>query len=62
MASFDEVVSAVKIVREFAGNPTVGVVKELLDDLEASVATKPTETKTSTSTKEVRVVDVEETR
>lgn len=59
MATKDEVVSAVKIVREFAGNPTVGVVKELLDNLEASVSVKTEKTSTA---KELRVVDVEETR
>lgn len=59
MASFDEVTSAVKIVREFAGNPTIGVVKELLDDLEASVSPKTEKVSTA---KEVRVVDIEETR
>ena len=56
MASKDEVLSAVQIVREFAGNPSVGVVAELLKDLEDSV------TKKVSTPAEVRVVDVKETR
>jgi hypothetical protein len=59
MATKDEILSAVQIVREFADNPTVGVVKELLDDLEASVSVKTEKVSTA---KEVRVVDIEETR
>lgn len=47
MATKDEVLSAVAIVREFAGNPDVGVVKDLLDSLADSV-NKPVTTKTST--------------
>ena len=47
MATKDEVVSAVAIVRDFAGNPSVGPVKEILDALEESV-TKPVTTKSST--------------
>jgi hypothetical protein len=51
MASQDEILKAVAIVREFAGNPDSGVVADLLRDLE-----------TSTPAKEVRVVETKETR
>lgn len=47
MATKDEILSAVGIVRDFAGTPDVGVVKDLLDALEAS-ATAPVTTKSST--------------
>jgi hypothetical protein len=62
MATRDEILSAVQIVREFAGDPTVGVVAELLKDLVASTEEEVTTKKTSASTKEVRVADIEETR
>jgi hypothetical protein len=51
MPTKDEILNAVKIVDEFAGNPDSGVVADLLRDLKASVPTK-----------EVRVTDVKETR
>lgn len=57
MATKDEVLSAVKIVREFAGDPVVGVIADLLNDLESSVTEK-----ISTPPKEVRVVEPKETR
>lgn len=53
MASHEEIKAAVKIVGDFAGNPDVGVIAELLKALEASA---------STPTKEVRVVEPKETR
>jgi hypothetical protein len=53
MATKEEIVSAVEIVREFAGNPEVGVVAELLQALLDSVATP---------VKETRVVEPKETR
>ena len=58
MATRDEILSAVEVVKDFAGNPDVGVIAELLRDLAATAE----ETKTSTATKEVRVVDAKETR
>ena len=51
MATKDEIIAAVKIVRDFAGNPDSGIVAQLLNDLEASAPAN-----------EVRVVDVKETR
>ena len=53
MATREEIASAVKIVGDFAGNPEIGVVAELLRDLTASA---------SLPTKEVRVTEVKETR
>ena len=51
MATKDEILNAIAIVRDFAGNPDSGVVADLLKDLENSIPTK-----------EVRVVDSTETR
>lgn len=51
MATKAEILAAVAIVREFAGNPDVGVIADLLRDLEAS-----------TTAKEVRIVETKETR
>jgi hypothetical protein len=48
----DEILNAVKIVRDLAGNPDVGVIAEFLTDLE----------KVSTPAKEARVVESKETR
>lgn len=59
MATKDEILAAVKIVDDFAGNPTVGAVAELLRDLTDSATVT---VKTSTPANEVRVVDVKETR
>lgn len=57
MASKDEVLSAVGIVREFAGNPDAGVVKDLLDALEKSVTVSG---KTKSSTVDANPVDTKE--
>lgn len=54
MASKDEILNAVKIVNEYAGKPTVGVIADLLKALEDST--------TSTPAKEVRVVEAKEQR
>jgi hypothetical protein len=54
MATPEEIKAAVKIVDDFAGNPIVGVVAELLKDLEASAV--------STPAKEARVIEIKETR
>lgn len=43
---------AVEVIKEIAGDPMVGVVKDLIDAIENSVA----------PTKEVRVVTAKETR
>jgi hypothetical protein len=51
MATKDEILAAITIVRDFAGNPDSGVVADLLKDLENSIPTK-----------EVRVVESKETR
>ena len=48
MATKDEILNAVQIVDEFAGRPSVGFVREVLDDL-------------TKSTEDVTVVPVEET-
>jgi hypothetical protein len=55
MTTKDEILNAVKIVNEFAGKPSVGVIADLLKDLEQSA-------NTSTPAKEVRVVEAKETR
>jgi len=55
MATPEEIKAAVKIVDDFAGNPGVGVIADLLKDLAKSA-------ETSVPTKEVRVTDVKETR
>lgn len=47
-----EILAAVAVVRDLAGNPDVGVIAEFLNDLE----------KSSTPAKEVRVVDAKENR
>jgi hypothetical protein len=57
MATKDEVMLAVGIVREFAGNPDVGSIKELLDALEKSVTVSG---KTKTSTVDASPVDTKE--
>jgi hypothetical protein len=51
MVTPDEVKAAVKIVRDFAGDPDSGVIADLLKDLENSIPTK-----------EVRVMESKETR
>jgi hypothetical protein len=55
MATREEILAAVNIVDDFAGNPDSGLVFELLRDLLES-------TEVSTPTKEVRVVESKETR
>lgn len=52
MATKDEIALAVKLIKEVAGDPSSGAVKDLIDLIENSG--KPT--------KEVRVTPVEETR
>lgn len=52
MPTPNEIETAVKVIREVAGDPEVGAVKELIDLLKAS-AIEP---------KEVRVVAPKETR
>jgi hypothetical protein len=56
MATKDEILNAIKIVSDFAGNPDSGVVADLLKELGKSVE------KTSTPTNEVRVVEAKEIR
>jgi hypothetical protein len=51
MASKEDIATAVAVIKEVAGDPEVGAVKELIDLLNSS-----------TSAKEVRVVAVKETR
>ena len=52
MATKEEILNAIKIVGDFAGNPDSGIVAQLLKDLETSTV----------ATKEVRTVDAKETR
>jgi len=56
MSNKEEVLNAVKIVGDFAGNPDSGVIADLLKELGKSVE------KTSSPAKEVRVTEVNETR
>jgi hypothetical protein len=51
MATKEEIATAIAVVKEVAGDPEVGAVKELIDLLNSSA-----------SAKEVRVVAVKETR
>lgn len=51
MPTKEEILNAVKLVRNFAGNPVTGVVATLLKDLESSAAAQ-----------EVRTLEAEETR
>jgi len=52
MATKDEIELAVKLIKEVAGDPSVGVVKELIDAIQ----------NWANATKEVRVKAAEETR
>ncbi len=52
MATKDEIESAVKLIKEIAGDPSSGAIKELIDAIANS----------ATPAKEVRVKAVEETR
>lgn len=52
MATKDELEIAVKVIKEVAGDPTMGAVKELIDLI----------TNSGEATKEVRIVAVKETR
>lgn len=52
MATKEQIEIAVAVIREVAGDPSVGAVKELIDLLEAS----------ATPSKEVRVVESKEKR
>lgn len=52
MATKEEIELAVKLIKEVAGDPSTGAVKELIDLIKDS----------ATATKEVRVKAVEETR
>lgn len=51
MSTKEEIATAIKVVREVSGDPEVGVIAELLKQLQDSTAAK-----------EVRVVDAKETR
>ena len=70
MPNKDEVVAAVKIVADFANNPVVGPVKEILDDLLKSVDNEQVSDtvdvsvvdEVSDTTVEQRVTDIKETR
>ncbi len=56
MASKQEILDAIKIVGDFAGNPESGIIAELLNDLK-----KSTETSVN-PLPEKRVTDIKETR
>jgi len=62
MASKDEIANAIKVIKDVAGDPTMGAVKELIDLLNASVAPATEAKDSSDSAKEVRVLAVKETR
>ena len=51
MANTADIQTAIAVIKEVAGDPEVGAIKELIDLLNSS-----------TTTKEVRVVAVKETR
>ena len=51
MATKEDIAIAIAVVKEIAGNPDVGAIKELIDLLDSS-----------TVTKEVRITAVKETR
>ena len=59
MATNDEILMAVEIVRDYAQNPSVGVVKETLDGLENSItpASAPVVDAPETSTVDSAPVD-----
>jgi hypothetical protein len=52
MATKEELAIAAKVIKEVAGDPTVGAVKDLIDVIETFVS----------PAKEVRVTEVKETR
>lgn len=58
MPTKDEIAVAIKVVKEVAGDPSIGPVKELLDLLNAPAK----EAKSFTPVTETRVTDVKETR
>ena len=58
MATKDEIAVAIKVVKEVAGDPSIGPVKELLDLLNAPAK----EAKCFTPVTETRVAEVKETR
>lgn len=58
MATKDELAVAIKVVKEVAGDPSSGAVKELLDLLNAPTK----EAKSFTPVTETRVTEVKETR
>lgn len=51
MANVEDIKTAIAVIKEVAGDPEVGVIKELIDLLNSS-----------TTPKEVRVVAAKETR
>lgn len=51
MATKEEIATAIKVIKEAASDPSVGAIKELIDLIESSGATK-----------EVRVTEIKETR
>lgn len=56
MATAEQIAAAVAVIKEVAGDPTVGHAKETIDFLEGWTAP------VSTPAKEVRVVESKETR
>lgn len=58
MSTKDEIATAIKVIKEVAGDPTVGAVKELIDLLNAPAK----EAKSFTQATETRVAEVKETR
>jgi len=58
MATKDELATAIKVVKEIAGEPTIGPIKELIDLLSTPVETKAA----SKPANEARVTVAEETR
>lgn len=62
MANKDEIANAIKVIKDVAGDPTMGAIKELIDLLNASVAPATEAKDSSDSAKEVRVLAVKETR
>lgn len=52
MTTPNDIQIAIQVIKEFAGDPSVGAVKDLIDLLEVS----------GTATKEARIVTAKETR
>lgn len=62
MANKDEIANAVKVIKDVAGDPTMGPIKELIDLLNTSIAPVVEAKDSGADDKEIRVTTVKETR